>query len=531
MGVVHSMDEGQVHRVSNALKNSAEAIQGIDRKFDIVDTHMDTVKEFNHKINHKIEESLNVLQNLDETFSDRAENVLETIFHLTDSIADNLERVLNQLRHLDIKREASQLPKVIIPLALPFIVLLLELAIAIAFLGILLASMPDVKRKYSSFLLINAILVLFGLMMSLGWLGCYRFWLSRRTRPRQVDDWPRYSPYASPRADEEEDDDADADSQMSQRSQRSLGESAQLERRRLEHSIHDVPTDLLELELQWREHSMNSVGSKRSDNARRISFSTLMRRNLMAGGREEGSDSDSGKSQSSLERDRRKREWVRLRASINLPHKALACARLPEQHDSSLEPPLSFLPSGKHAADIQRVREEYRASRQLTTPPPCVTTESSGVVMPYIRARRFTHCGVPSSSSTPLSTRISRKARIGAMRSPFLRNAMQSRARSHREECVDDRRSRDSTSEPEEVRRIPVQEPRRTTTSESRSRHSPESRSKHSSGGKKPRLVLDSGFSFQVLWGGDRNPSGNQSTREVGETSSPAVEDANSQRR
>merc|ERR1719284_1278765 len=175
--------------------------------------------------------------------------------------------------------------------------------------------------------------------------------------------------------------------------------------------------------------------------------------------------------------------------------------------------------------------EEYRASRQLTTPPPCITTESSGVVMPDIRGRRFTHCGVPSSSSTPLSTRISRKARIGAMRSPFLRNAMQSRARSQRDECVDDRRSRDSTSEPEEVRRIPAQEPRRTTTAESRSRHSPESRSKHSSGGKKPRLVLDSGFSFQVLWGGDRNPSGNQSTREVGETSSPAVEDANSQRR
>lgn len=176
------MDDEQVSRISDALKNSAEAIQGINAKFDIIDEHMKTVEVFNDRMNTKVEGTLGALQRLDETFTGRMEHVLDSVSYFTDELAFGLEGMLASLKRVDVKYQAVQLPKTIIPLVVPILLLVVELAVANAYLGLLLASLPEVRAKkaHLQYLFANAAAVLMGLTASLVWLGAYRFWLHRR---------------------------------------------------------------------------------------------------------------------------------------------------------------------------------------------------------------------------------------------------------------------------------------------------------------------------------------------------------------
>jgi len=180
------MDETQVHRVSNALKESAAAIQGINAKFDVIDAHWRSVQQFNSKINQKVEGTLESFERLDTTFNLRVNTVLDHVVSATGDLTKGIEDLLDVFESFDLDRQVHQIPKAMIPLVLPLIVLLIEVAVANAFLGMLLvASLPEVGHKYSNYLLFNASSVLLGLMLSLLWLGIYRVHLSYKARHRK----------------------------------------------------------------------------------------------------------------------------------------------------------------------------------------------------------------------------------------------------------------------------------------------------------------------------------------------------------
>jgi len=180
------MDETQVHRVSNALKESAAAIQGINAKFDVIDAHWRSVQQFNSKINQKVEGTLGSFERLDTTFNSRVNTVLDHVVSATGDLTKGIEDLLDVFESFDLDRQVHQIPKAMIPLVLPLIVLLIEVAVANAFLGMLLvASLPEVGHKYSNYLLFNASSVLLGLMLSLLWLGIYRVHLSYKARHRK----------------------------------------------------------------------------------------------------------------------------------------------------------------------------------------------------------------------------------------------------------------------------------------------------------------------------------------------------------
>lgn len=182
MGVEHSMDEEQVDRISVALRESAAAIQGINHKFDLVDEHYQRVQEHHQKVNAKIDDTLQSFARMDATLQMKTESMLDVVTYATDELSVALEGALTSLRRFDLKRETTQLPKIIIPLIIPLIVLLIELSVANAYLGILLASVEGVRDRYSKYLLSNASTVLLGLTGSLLWLGWYRVSLSRKSR-------------------------------------------------------------------------------------------------------------------------------------------------------------------------------------------------------------------------------------------------------------------------------------------------------------------------------------------------------------
>ncbi|CAE8703764.1 unnamed protein product, partial [Polarella glacialis] len=182
MGVSHSMEQDQVERVSKALRNSSEAIQGINQKFDTIDDHWRKAQGFNEEINAKVDKTLESFQRLDDTFNDRIEMVLEAVVDATDNLSGVLEATLDSLQQVNIRREIDQIPKAVIPLAIPLIILLIELAVANAYMGILLASITDVRNRYSRYLLGNASSVLIGLTVSLVWLAIYRVWLSMKEK-------------------------------------------------------------------------------------------------------------------------------------------------------------------------------------------------------------------------------------------------------------------------------------------------------------------------------------------------------------
>lgn len=182
MGVVHSMADDQVHRVSNSLRECSNSIQGINAKFDEVDEHWRAMQEFNNKVNQRVEVMLDSFKRMDQTFASRGENILETMLVLTDELSHSLEATVQALNRFDIRRDTVQFTKVIIPMTLPLIVLLVELGVSNAFLGILIASLPNVPPDYSRYLLANASFILLGLTLSLLWLGGYRIWLSFKAR-------------------------------------------------------------------------------------------------------------------------------------------------------------------------------------------------------------------------------------------------------------------------------------------------------------------------------------------------------------
>ncbi|CAJ1331804.1 unnamed protein product [Effrenium voratum] len=182
MGVTHSMEEPQVKRISKALNASATAIQGINSKFDEIDGHVQKMMEFNQTTNKKVSNVLNSFERLDDTFNDRAEMLLEAMVGATNSATDILEAAVLCLEKVNIRQEIDNIPKALIPLAMPFIILLIELAVSNAYLGILLASLPSVSVRYSNYLLAYASSTLMGLFLSLLWLVCYRLWLSMHSK-------------------------------------------------------------------------------------------------------------------------------------------------------------------------------------------------------------------------------------------------------------------------------------------------------------------------------------------------------------
>merc|ERR1719356_1219967 len=105
MGVTHSLDENQVERVSKALKDSADAIQGINNKFDEIDEHWRTVQEFNEGISMKIQDTLESLQRLDSTVNSCVETVLETVITSTDELTTALEATVKSIQKIDVHRE------------------------------------------------------------------------------------------------------------------------------------------------------------------------------------------------------------------------------------------------------------------------------------------------------------------------------------------------------------------------------------------------------------------------------------------
>merc|ERR1719343_520248 len=119
MGVTHSLDENQVARVSTALRDSAEAIQGINNKFDEIDDHWRTVQDFNSAISVKVQDTLESMQRLDSTVNSCVETVLDTIITSTDELTTALEATVKSIQKIDLQREMNQLPKAIIPLAIP----------------------------------------------------------------------------------------------------------------------------------------------------------------------------------------------------------------------------------------------------------------------------------------------------------------------------------------------------------------------------------------------------------------------------
>jgi len=175
------MDESQVDRISRALGNSARAIDGINRKFDEIDRHLISAASFNKKMSTKINESLGAIGKFDQAFNNRIESALETVESATDELTDIFEHALLAVKKFDLQGELFKMPKVLIPLAIPLTILLIELAISNAYLGILLASLPQVQERYSNYLLANAFAVLLGLFVSTVWLGMYRFWIARQS--------------------------------------------------------------------------------------------------------------------------------------------------------------------------------------------------------------------------------------------------------------------------------------------------------------------------------------------------------------
>jgi len=186
MGVTHSMDDAQVHRISRALSESATAIQGINTKFDVIDEHVREVQEFNTKLSAKIQDAVDKVEALDSTVNERLELVMGSVKAASDQFSMALEGSVCALQNIDLRREMDQVPKIIMPFTIPIIILLIELAIANAYLGILLSSVMTVRTRYGTYLLANASAVLLGLTVSLLWLVIYRSYLSWKTRTKQM---------------------------------------------------------------------------------------------------------------------------------------------------------------------------------------------------------------------------------------------------------------------------------------------------------------------------------------------------------
>jgi len=183
--ISHSMDEAQVARVSKALKGSADAIQGISTQFDIAEAHYRRLLRLQGKLVKQVEGSLDACTRLEAHLHSRLEAADSQFDVVAEGLCSALESMVCALEDLNIEREVSNVPKVMVSLMIPLIILMIELAVANPYLGIMVASMPEVRDRYSwcsPFLLGSASCVLFGLTISLVWLAGYRVWLASGSR-------------------------------------------------------------------------------------------------------------------------------------------------------------------------------------------------------------------------------------------------------------------------------------------------------------------------------------------------------------
>lgn len=184
------MDDAQIGRISNALQKTSDAIHGINAKFDIVDEHWKGSQIFNSGIRTRVEGTLESFQRLDKTMNIRIAKALEVVHAAAVDLTQVMNKMVSALEEFDMQREINQLPKALIPVMVPLVILMIELAIANAYLGILLTRLPEVA-KYSTYLLANAAFVLLGLMLGLLWLAGYRcllFWRTGQKKRRRNDD-------------------------------------------------------------------------------------------------------------------------------------------------------------------------------------------------------------------------------------------------------------------------------------------------------------------------------------------------------
>ncbi|CAK0788343.1 unnamed protein product [Prorocentrum cordatum] len=80
---------------------------------------------------------------LDDTVRSRAEHVHVHFDEAMEGFTQVLESMVDLLQSFDIQREVSNLPAAMVPLMVPLVILLVELAVANAYMGILIASMPE----------------------------------------------------------------------------------------------------------------------------------------------------------------------------------------------------------------------------------------------------------------------------------------------------------------------------------------------------------------------------------------------------
>jgi len=101
---------------------------------------------------------------------------------VTHEVTLTMENAAASLKEFDIQREMNHLPKAVIPMMVPLVILMIELAVANAYLGILVSRLTVISEEYTTYLFGNAAAVLLGLTSSLLWLVSYRGLLSYRTR-------------------------------------------------------------------------------------------------------------------------------------------------------------------------------------------------------------------------------------------------------------------------------------------------------------------------------------------------------------
>lgn len=179
------MDDQQISRISHALESTSNAIHGINNKFDVVDEHWQGAQRFHSDVRARVDGSVASFQRLEKDLNMRLEKALEVVKFAATDLTQVMSNMVQTLEEFDIQREIDQLPKAVIPLMVPIVILMIELAIANAYLGILLTKLEIVSKSYSRYLLANAAVVLLGLMVSLLWLGVYRCVLIYRSRRKE----------------------------------------------------------------------------------------------------------------------------------------------------------------------------------------------------------------------------------------------------------------------------------------------------------------------------------------------------------
>lgn len=185
MGIQHSLNDEQVGRVGESLQNGAQAIMDISERMEHLEGYVREMRTFNESLSEKVDNASTAIARLDKTLNNRIDRVLTAMAVVTDGTPERTENALEAIRSINVQEAVANANKAMVPLTIPFIVLLVELAVANAYLGILLASMPDARDRYSTFLITNAGAVLCGLTVGLLWLGMHRLNQNRESKLQQ----------------------------------------------------------------------------------------------------------------------------------------------------------------------------------------------------------------------------------------------------------------------------------------------------------------------------------------------------------